>query len=74
MAVLCCPEFLNSMGVSKMFAFSDSAVGAAMWLSSGMILMKKFVRASIFSGSVMDSYLILSKASEEFEISSRNRR
>ena len=29
--------------------------------------------SSIYSGSVMDSYRILSKASEEFEISSRRK-
>ena len=33
--------------------------------------MKKFGWASIFSGSVIDSCLILSRASEEFEISFR---
>ena len=33
--------------------------------------MKKFGWASIFSGSVIDSCLILSRASEEFEINSR---
>ena len=40
---------------------------------SGTMLIKKFGCASIYSGSVMDSYRILSKASEEFEISSRRK-
>ena len=35
--------------------------------------MKKFGWASIFSGSVMDSKRILSRASDEFDMSSRRK-
>merc|ERR1712032_1700932 len=40
---------------------------------SGMILIKKFGWASIFSGSVIDSYRILSSASDALEINSRRK-
>merc|ERR1719336_3792410 len=38
-----------------------------------MILMKKFGWASILSGSVIDSYMILSRASDALEMISRKK-
>merc|ERR1719213_329558 len=51
----------------------ESSIVRVEFVLSGTILMKKFGCASIFSGSVIDSYLILSRASDALEMSSRKK-
>jgi len=51
----------------------ESSIVIVELVLSGMILMKKFGWASILSGSVIDSYRILSRASDAFEINSRRK-
>jgi len=63
--------------VPKLFISSDlvmpmpvSHIVSVLLVLSGIILISRFGSVSSYSGSVIDLYLILSRASEELEMSS----